>query len=427
MASFSTIFFVIASLSITNSAYLKSYHPSTEDESITPKKDHYDQNLKPNKRSARKLPLLNRDNNSKSWNSTNARPLCTYYSCEELQDKWPLPGDAPKCSGCSSSSSGSGTSGSGSGSGSVSSSSGSGSGSSSSSGSGSGSVSSSSGSGSGSGSSSSSRSGSGSSSSSGSGSGSSSSGSGSRSEYYQRSGSGYYSGSRSGGSSSSGGVVDSMQGGGGENTGGNTNNGALCKVKALFGSLCGEEDKTKSDDDDLFTENEYIGTGTKNKRSSGTIESKAFNVSDCSSFSDHWIWDLALTCDDLENGDNCQCSTAEELVYNEVISCDDDTVCPHDCPICVNCLKLIGCQSTSQVDIQTIVGEQKSAVIPYVAAASIGLLLGGMAIYVNKKKPFRKKTSAYLQDDDMYKGNLMHEGPSCSSEEPVFLVPISVS
>lgn len=69
MASFSTIFFVIASLSITNSAYLKSYHPSTEDESITPKKDHYDQNLKPNKRSARKLPLLNRDNNSKSKSS----------------------------------------------------------------------------------------------------------------------------------------------------------------------------------------------------------------------------------------------------------------------------------------------------------------------------------------------------------------------
>ena len=75
-----------------------------------------------------------------------------------------------------------------------------------------------------------------------------------------------------------------------------------------------------------------------------------FDISDCTAYSNTWLWDLTLTCDpdDLENLTNCQCSTAQNLFDAGIIECAENSsssppACPADCTVCQTCMVLLGC------------------------------------------------------------------------------------
>jgi hypothetical protein len=43
----------------------------------------------------------------------------------------------------------------------------------------------------------------------------------------------------------------------------------------------------------------------------------------------------------------CECTFAEELMDLGQLTCDDGAQCPQGCPICNNCLRMLGCINTS--------------------------------------------------------------------------------
>ncbi|GKY92040.1 hypothetical protein MPSEU_000175600 [Mayamaea pseudoterrestris] len=68
-----------------------------------------------------------------------------------------------------------------------------------------------------------------------------------------------------------------------------------------------------------------------------------FDLEQCDSYENLWLWDLSLTCKNTKSLDACECSYAEELLFEGTISCEDFSRCPSDCAVCRTCFQLMGC------------------------------------------------------------------------------------
>eukprot|EP00814_Leptocylindrus_danicus_P001795 CAMPEP_0116019092 /NCGR_PEP_ID=MMETSP0321-20121206/9026_1 /TAXON_ID=163516 /ORGANISM="Leptocylindrus danicus var. danicus, Strain B650" /LENGTH=305 /DNA_ID=CAMNT_0003489587 /DNA_START=129 /DNA_END=1046 /DNA_ORIENTATION=- len=135
---------------------------------------------------------------------------------------------------------------------------------------------------------------------------------------------------------------DSSSGGSGGGSGGSDDSS---------GGGGGDDDTSYYDDDDTTT---TTTTTSESKDYDDYYDDpySTFDISDCTAYSNTWLWDLTLTCDpdDLENLTNCQCSTAQNLFDAGIIECADTEnssssppACPADCTVCQTCMVLLGC------------------------------------------------------------------------------------
>ena len=113
-----------------------------------------------------------------------------------------------------------------------------------------------------------------------------------------------------------------------------------------------------------------------------------FNISDCETYANMWVWDLAMTCSDSSmNQTDCKCTSAEILMQYGELYCPstEDPVCPDNCSVCHTCMELLGCSSPDDAqDGQYLSPEQvllgdgmSSTILPLalgIAAAILGLV-----------------------------------------------------
>jgi len=113
-----------------------------------------------------------------------------------------------------------------------------------------------------------------------------------------------------------------------------------------------------------------------------------FNISDCETYANMWVWDLAMTCSDSSmNQTDCKCTSAEILMQYGELYCPstEDPVCPDNCSVCHTCMELLGCSSPDDAqDGQYLPPEQvllgdgmSSTILPLalgIAAAILGLV-----------------------------------------------------
>jgi hypothetical protein len=87
--------------------------------------------------------------------------------------------------------------------------------------------------------------------------------------------------------------------------------------------------------------------GTENN--GGSAE---FDISDCQSYSNDWLVELADYCGpNLEDLSSCECPTAGTLLAKGVLTCasrsekdSSPPACPKGCPVCEFCMVLEGCE-----------------------------------------------------------------------------------
>jgi hypothetical protein len=86
------------------------------------------------------------------------------------------------------------------------------------------------------------------------------------------------------------------------------------------------------------------------------------------------MWDLSLSCEDDTTLVGCECSFAEELMNDGLLRCADMGRCPEECPICLTCMRLMGCNGVRAITSSTL--------FYYVICGVFGLALFGTLLYV---------------------------------------------
>ncbi|KAL7519984.1 hypothetical protein ACHAWX_004740 [Stephanocyclus meneghinianus] len=231
-----------------------------------------------------------------------------------------------------------------------------------------------------------------------SGSGGSSSGSGGSSSGSGGSSSG--SGDSTGGSSegdSSGGSGSGSSGGSSDGSSNESSGGSDSESSGGYDSgSSGNNDRSNNDD----------GGGSSNGNSSGSTNDDGdydsplvyFNISDCGSYSNLWMWDLALSCDNSTSFHNCKCISAEILFQYGTLECPGGSSgapsCPSGCPVCNTCMDLLGCVTKipggkrTPVNIPVNLERTVNRTLPLVLgiAAGVASLLAGVAAHRFKNR-----------------------------------------
>jgi len=140
----------------------------------------------------------------------------------------------------------------------------------------------------------------------------------------------------------------------------------------------------------------------------------AFNVTRCDTYEKLWTWDIKMSCGNSTTYSDCRCTFAERLMQKGLLSCADSQSCPKGCPICSNCLKLLGCgkQTTKTVYAgNTGTGASSTAAV----AAVFSVLVGATccAIFNKNKKDREGKLSDHLID-----------GTGEESQDKIWMVPV---
>lgn len=115
-----------------------------------------------------------------------------------------------------------------------------------------------------------------------------------------------------------------------------------------------------------------------------------FNISDCGTFSNIWLWDLALTCESSDFSlEGCECTSANTLNQYGDFGCFD--ACPDNCPVCGTCKKFLGCaDEDAQSDrlIPKAIEQEITRALPVAIglAALATAAAVGVSIYQYKKR-----------------------------------------
>ena len=123
-----------------------------------------------------------------------------------------------------------------------------------------------------------------------------------------------------------------------------------------------------------------------------------FNVEECDTFASLWIWDLSLTCDDVDTFENCECTFASELMDMGMLTCDDVSRCPDQCGVCMTCMRLLGCANAQPSSGAT--GFVSSNITFYLIAAAIGsVVIAGVAYASSRNTRDENSLGEQLMDD----------------------------
>lgn len=119
-----------------------------------------------------------------------------------------------------------------------------------------------------------------------------------------------------------------------------------------------------------------------------------FNISECGTYSNIWVWDLALTCEnsDVTSLESCACTSADILYQYGEVDCpgSDSPSCPDNCPVCNTCMLLLGCspedvQGAQRLPTQLQQEMTKALPIAIGVAAAVATLVAGVAIHQYKR------------------------------------------
>lgn len=115
-----------------------------------------------------------------------------------------------------------------------------------------------------------------------------------------------------------------------------------------------------------------------------------FSFFQCDTYENLWIWDLALSCDNITgigegvlSNAGCNCSFAEELIENNLLSCEEASLCPNDCRICSICLHVLGCDP--EPFAPTVWRNMSALSIVYIVGAAVGMLFFGLVAHYSRK------------------------------------------
>jgi hypothetical protein len=136
-----------------------------------------------------------------------------------------------------------------------------------------------------------------------------------------------------------------------------------------------------------------------------------FNIQQCDTYQNLWLWDLSLTCKAQKSLEGCECSFAEELLYEGTLTCDDYVKCPADCKVCNTCFHLLGCVNAQHDRSVLNQGSKKGSSI---LIWSFALFVVGSVGYLWERR--RRRARSDLEVNLISFGH----GPSGSQEESVF-------
>jgi hypothetical protein len=116
-----------------------------------------------------------------------------------------------------------------------------------------------------------------------------------------------------------------------------------------------------------------------------------FDIKQCDTYQNLWLWDLSLTCESEDSLDSCRCVFAEELRSVGLLKCADAVMCPSSCPICSTCLQLLGCaDATSFAEnaeaVASVTAPTFISSYAYTLGAAAGLLVFGASYFVVVKR-----------------------------------------
>ena len=119
----------------------------------------------------------------------------------------------------------------------------------------------------------------------------------------------------------------------------------------------------------------------------------SFDIKNCGSFEELWIWDLAMSCGDDQTSGNCTCPYTEELMRKGLLSCSEARKCPKKCPICSTCLMLAGCDEKKAVGSVSAHGGSSGT-----ATAAMFVTLMGICLCLAHKRTRDKGNKGQLED-----------------------------
>lgn len=99
-----------------------------------------------------------------------------------------------------------------------------------------------------------------------------------------------------------------------------------------------------------------------------------------------------MTCVDEDSLEHCRCNAAEELYMNGAFVCPEDggESCPQDCPVCLTCLYLVGCDPI----------EALSSYAPYETPIFIAIaMVTGIAVIALVISKFRKAQRSHSHEE----------------------------
>jgi hypothetical protein len=150
------------------------------------------------------------------------------------------------------------------------------------------------------------------------------------------------------------------------------------------------DDSNSNDDDNVVETNE----GTEN----------FFNISQCETYSNYWLWDLSLSCESSQNLTTCECTTAAKLMNDGDLSCPDGTeenpYCPNNCEICDTCMQLLGCKNTKPNSTSRSIVQWNTII--YIISAVGAVMLGAVAIILHHRVGAREPLLANENDDNVW-------------------------
>jgi len=113
-----------------------------------------------------------------------------------------------------------------------------------------------------------------------------------------------------------------------------------------------------------------------------------FNITQCDTYDNLWVWDLSLTCESEYTSEGCECTFTQSLLDEGTVTCSDIHNCPKDCQICHTCFEMLGCRM-GDFDILT----NSSATSRYIAiAAAILVCVFGSLYYHTKHRKSSKES-----------------------------------
>lgn len=177
-----------------------------------------------------------------------------------------------------------------------------------------------------------------------------------------------------------------------------------------------------NDDDDNNTSEESVGNSNgentdsssesnisyysenNNERYNDDASNQTFDLNNCSTYSNYWLWDLNLSCQNSTSYDDCECTSAAMMLESGELQCPDGSesnpYCPLGCSICDTCLKLLGCAETRPENpFRTLF---TLGLLWYAFAALLGVVLGIIAMTIHRRasQPTSMQQSLMIPSDD---------------------------
>ena len=192
------------------------------------------------------------------------------------------------------------------------------------------------------------------------------------------------------------------------------------------GAGAAEADNDNAGGEGNNNDNNGNGNNNDDENSSEYDPFEDFDIGQCDTYENLWLWDLSLTCENEYSLDACECIFAEQLVEEERLSCYDMSSCPSDCQICRTCLKLLGCGGSGNAN--RVSAPMRRSLFVVLAAAGIIFLSGAYCVVWKGRQSSSELAAHLMLSDDTVSSNFLGTMFSGRTGPPkVWLAPVDAS